>query len=156
MKNGKETSDQINGDDLAVHLVALAVVVVPDTLAGRHAAGQLLLPGLLFPVSHSLFLILFPRTIHNWLLQCFVIARRVRYKTAMRLPKRDLAAEVAKHFKGTPEERVADALRAGEEALQLFLATLPAGTPRTAALDILRRNKHRGRRPSRVMEGRGS
>ncbi len=74
----------------------------------------------------------------------------------MRLPKRDLAVEVAKHFKGTPQERVADALRAGEEALQLFLATLPAGTPREAALDILRRNKHRGRRPSRVMEERGS
>ena len=70
----------------------------------------------------------------------------------MRLPKRDLAGEVAKHFKGTPAERMALARRAGEGALKLFLATLPAGTTRAAALEIVRRNKHRGRRPSRLMD----
>jgi|MudIll2142460700_1097286.scaffolds.fasta_scaffold1195681_2 hypothetical protein len=70
----------------------------------------------------------------------------------MRFPKRDLAAEVAKHFKGTPAERMALARRTGEQALQLFLATLPPGTTRAAALEIVRRNKHRGRRPSPLMD----
>jgi hypothetical protein len=41
----------MKGDDIAARLVALAVTVVeivdalPDTLAGRHAAGQLLRSG---------------------------------------------------------------------------------------------------------------
>jgi hypothetical protein len=68
------------------------------------------------------------------------------------LPPRDLAAEVSKHFKGTPGERLLRALRLGLRDLDLFLATLPPGTSRDEARRILRRNKHPGRRPSRVME----
>ena len=68
------------------------------------------------------------------------------------LPERDLQAEVEKHFKGTPEERYELAMRLGREALDAFLATLPPGTTREEAREILRRNKHRGRRPSRVMD----
>jgi hypothetical protein len=69
------------------------------------------------------------------------------------LPPRDLQAEIAKHFKGTPEERLREALRLGKAELDTFLATLPPGTTRAEARDILRRNKHRGRRPSRLMDG---
>jgi four helix bundle protein len=49
MKNGEERT--MKGDDIAVRFVALAVRVVkivdvlPDTLAGRHVAGQLLRSG---------------------------------------------------------------------------------------------------------------
>ncbi len=67
-------------------------------------------------------------------------------------PQRDLKAEVAKHFKGTPESRVRDALRLGEEALDAFLQALPPGTSREQAREILSRNKNRGRCPSKVME----
>jgi four helix bundle protein len=51
MKNGKERSMQMKGDDIAARLVALAVIVVklvdalPDTPAGKHVAGQLLRSG---------------------------------------------------------------------------------------------------------------
>jgi hypothetical protein len=69
-----------------------------------------------------------------------------------RLPRRDLAAEVAKHFRGTAEERVLRALDLGQQALDVFLAALPPGTARLHAAAIARRNKQRGRRPSRVME----
>ena len=69
-----------------------------------------------------------------------------------RLPRRDLAAEVAKHFRGTAEERVLLALDLGQRALDVFLATLPPGTTRVQAAAITRRNKQRGRRPSGVME----
>jgi hypothetical protein len=65
---------------------------------------------------------------------------------------RDLANEAAKHFQGTPGERIAQALRLGEEALELFLAMQPDDMSRAEAREILRRNKHRGRRPSRVMD----
>ena len=47
----KEASDQMKGDDIAARLVGLAVMVVkivdglPDTLAGRHVAGQPLRSG---------------------------------------------------------------------------------------------------------------
>ena len=68
------------------------------------------------------------------------------------LPERNLAAEVAKHFRGTPESRVLDALRLGEEALAAFLATLPPGTTRDEAREIVRRNKNRGRTPCRCMD----
>ena len=69
-----------------------------------------------------------------------------------RLIRRTLASEVAKHFRGTPGERIMQAARLGEEALTLFLAMQPAGMSREEAREILRRNKHRGRRPSRVMD----
>ena len=68
------------------------------------------------------------------------------------LPPRDLDQEVAKHFQGTPEERMLLALRLGQEALHLFHATLPAGTTLAEAREILRLNKQRGRQPSKVME----
>lgn len=68
------------------------------------------------------------------------------------LPRRDLSAEVAKHFKGTPDERLRAALRLGNEMLDAFLATLPPGTDRETARDVIRRNKNRGRRPSCLME----
>jgi hypothetical protein len=68
------------------------------------------------------------------------------------LPRRDLAAEVAKHFRGTAEERVLLALDLGQQALDVFLAALPPGSTRLQAAAIARRNKRRGRRPSEVME----
>jgi hypothetical protein len=68
------------------------------------------------------------------------------------LPPRDLQQEVAKHFQGTPEERMLLALRLGREALELFHAALPPGTTLDEAREILRRNKQKGRRPSKVME----
>lgn len=70
-----------------------------------------------------------------------------------RIPAQDLAAELKKHFKGTPEDRVALALKLGWRSLEFFLAAQPAGTSEQRAAEILRRNKHRGRRRSRVMEG---
>ena len=69
-----------------------------------------------------------------------------------RFSARDLANEAAKHFQGTPGERIIQARRLGEEALDLFLAMQPGDMSRAAAREILRRNKHRGRRPSRVMD----
>lgn len=68
------------------------------------------------------------------------------------LPPRDLTTEVAKHFQGTPESRVRDALRLGEEALDAFMQALPPGTSREEAREILSRNKNRGRTPSKLME----
>lgn len=68
------------------------------------------------------------------------------------LPTRDLKDELAKHFKGTPDSRVREALRLGEEALDAFMRTLPPGTTRAEAREILSRNKNRGRTPSKVME----
>ncbi|HEX2252870.1 MAG TPA: hypothetical protein VHQ65_06365 [Thermoanaerobaculia bacterium] len=70
----------------------------------------------------------------------------------MPLPPRDLAAEAAKFFHGTAEERVQRALETGRRTLEIFHATLPPGTSLDEACDILRRNKHRGRRPSALME----
>jgi hypothetical protein len=69
-----------------------------------------------------------------------------------RLPRRDLAAEVAKHFRGTAEERVLRALDLGQQALDVFLAALPPGTARRRAAALAQRNKRHGRRPSKVME----
>ena len=69
-----------------------------------------------------------------------------------RIARRDIEAEVAKHFRGAPEERIRQALQLGAQAVDLFAATLPAGTPRAVAADTLRRNKHRGRRRSAVMD----
>ncbi len=68
------------------------------------------------------------------------------------IPPRGLDQEVAKHFQGTPEERMLLALRLGQEALHLFHSTLPAGTTLAEAREILRLNKQRGRQPSKVME----
>lgn len=66
--------------------------------------------------------------------------------------RRDLASEVAKHFKGTPEERLAAALRVDTLALDVFLAALPPGTSREEAARRARLGTHAGRRHSRVME----
>ena len=71
-----------------------------------------------------------------------------------RLPKRDLEAEAAKHFKGTPGERLELALRLGRAAMVLFLANHP-GVSEATARRILSRQKHAGRRRSRVMDGDG-
>lgn len=68
-----------------------------------------------------------------------------------RLPPRDRCAEVAKHFHGTPANRVLAVLRLGEDALDLFLATLPAGTSRADARALMQRNRHRGRQRSAVI-----
>ena len=68
------------------------------------------------------------------------------------LPPRDLQQEVDKHFHVTPGERMLLALRLGREALEVFHATLPPGTTLDEAREILRRNKQKGRRPSKVME----
>ena len=64
---------------------------------------------------------------------------------------RDLAAETAKFFRGTPEIRLAEALRPDGFALDLFLATLPRGTSREEAARLARLLTHAGRRVSRVM-----
>jgi len=69
-------------------------------------------------------------------------------------PPRNLAAEVAKHFHGTPEQRILQALRLGRESVTLYLATLPPTTTWSEAAERLRRNRYRGRRPSAVMEAR--
>jgi len=50
-------------------------------------------------------------------------------------PPRDLRAEAAKHFRGTPDERIRMALRLGQEAIDLFAGTLPAGTPRAVVAE---------------------
>jgi hypothetical protein len=65
---------------------------------------------------------------------------------------RDLATEAAKFFHGTPESRLAEALRADSLALDLFLAGLPKGTTREEAARRARSLTHAGRRFSRVME----
>lgn len=67
-------------------------------------------------------------------------------------PRRDLEGEIRKHFHGTPDERLRLALRLGRRALDFFMASLPPAVSRAEAAEILRRNKHRGRRPSKVME----
>ncbi|MEO8584988.1 MAG: hypothetical protein ABI584_02395 [Acidobacteriota bacterium] len=59
---------------------------------------------------------------------------------------RDLAAETAKFFRGTPESRLADALRVDPFALDLFLAALPAGTSREEA-ERVRRSFKQAQRP---------
>ncbi|HUM01323.1 MAG TPA: hypothetical protein VL084_03490 [Thermoanaerobaculia bacterium] len=66
---------------------------------------------------------------------------------------RTLDSEAARHFKGTPGERVRSSLEAGEMALELFLSTQPPGTSREAARRRLQRAAHHGRRPSRSNDG---
>ena len=56
------------------------------------------------------------------------------------------------YLTGTPEERVLAVLRLGDEILELFLATLPAGTTRAAARRLMQLNSHRGRRPSACVQ----
>jgi len=62
--------------------------------------------------------------------------------------RRDLDAEVAKFFKGTPDERVARALRLGRRGVDVFLASLPPGTSRSVAAEMLRARTRSARRPS--------
>ena len=64
----------------------------------------------------------------------------------------DFDAELAKHFQGTPETRVREALRLGEEALDALLKTLPPGTTRDEAREIFTRNKNFGRTPWKCMD----
>ena len=59
---------------------------------------------------------------------------------------RDLDAEVAKFFKGTPDERVSRALRLGRRGIEVFLASLPPGTPRSVAAEMLRARTRSDRR----------
>jgi hypothetical protein len=66
--------------------------------------------------------------------------------------RRDLATEAEKHFQGTPDERVRTAFALGASLFEMYLRTLPRGTTRAEAEDIVRRQTHRGRRRSRVME----
>jgi len=68
------------------------------------------------------------------------------------LPPRDLHAEVQRHFRGTPEERVLLALQLGEQVLDVFLATQPPGYSREHARRLLQRNRNRGRQPSMAVE----
>ena len=62
--------------------------------------------------------------------------------------RRNLDAEVAKFFKGTPDERVSRALRLGRRGVDVFLASLPPGTPRSVAAEMMRAQTRSGRRPS--------
>ncbi|MCM3876440.1 MAG: hypothetical protein NEA02_08480 [Thermoanaerobaculia bacterium] len=64
---------------------------------------------------------------------------------------RDLAEEAEKFFRGSPEERLADALRVDPLALNLFLAGLPAGKSRVGTASVRRFIKQAQRpRPSRA------
>jgi hypothetical protein len=65
--------------------------------------------------------------------------------------RRDLDAEVAKFFKGTPDERVARALRLGRRGVDVFLASLPPGTSRAVAAEMLAARKRSARRPSAAL-----
>lgn len=65
---------------------------------------------------------------------------------------RTLEDDVARHFQGTPEERLRRARELGRRDLERFLATLPSGTSWDQARRMLARAKHRGRRSSKVME----
>jgi len=81
-------------------------------------------------------------------------AKRIDFSPmASRYFRRDLAAEAAKHFKGSAEERILAALEAGEMALALFRSSLPPGTPVEEARRRLQRATHGGRRPSRANDG---
>jgi hypothetical protein len=66
--------------------------------------------------------------------------------------RRDLAAEAEKHFHGTPDERVREALARGVAALDLYVSALPPGTTRREAAEKMRLATHAGRRFSRVMD----
>ena len=68
------------------------------------------------------------------------------------LPARDLRAELERHFWGTPEQRVLAAVRLGEQALDVFLASQPPGTSRERARRLLQRNRNRGRHRSGAIE----
>jgi hypothetical protein len=65
---------------------------------------------------------------------------------------RSLATELRKHFHGTAGERILTAVRLGQQALDLYLATLPPGTSRADARRTMQRRTHRGRQPSAVMD----
>lgn len=68
------------------------------------------------------------------------------------IARRDLAAEAAKHFQGTPASRLRHARRLGRHALRLFRATLPEGTTLGEARRLLEAAKQRGRRRSATIE----
>ncbi len=70
--------------------------------------------------------------------------------------RRDLDAEVAKFFKGTPDERVVRALRLGRRGVDVFLASLPPGTPRAVAAEMLTARKRSARRPSAAVGATGA
>jgi hypothetical protein len=78
--------------------------------------------------------------------------RRKMKRMGERKPGRDLASEAAKFFRGTPESRLAEALRPDDLALDLYLAGLPKGTTREEAARRARLLTHAGRRASRVMD----
>ena len=65
--------------------------------------------------------------------------------------RRDLSAEVTKHFNETPDERVRQALALGRELFEMHLSTLSSVVSRYEAGERLRLATHAGRRPSRVM-----
>jgi hypothetical protein len=69
-----------------------------------------------------------------------------------RLAERTLREELGKHFAGTADARVEAALRLGEQALDLFQATLPPGTTRQQARAMMQRNRHPGRRRARLAD----
>jgi urease accessory protein UreF len=69
---------------------------------------------------------------------------------AVKALRRDLEAEVRKHFQGTPEERMKQALEMGASLFELYLSMQPPGTSRRAAEERIRSTTHQGRR-SRVM-----
>ena len=73
--------------------------------------------------------------------------KRMRERTL--LP--DFAAEVSKHFTGTPDVRVRQALDLGRELFEMHLLTIPPGVSVHAAGERMRLATHAGRRPSRVM-----
>jgi hypothetical protein len=69
--------------------------------------------------------------------------------------RRDLQVERAKFFSGDPAERVETVLWLGEQALDLYLASLPRGTSRCEARARMQRHARFGRRRSAQATGGG-
>ncbi len=72
---------------------------------------------------------------------------------AMEAARRTIDSEAARHFRGTPDERMRAALEAGELALKLYLATQPPDTSLQEARRRLQRAACAGRRPSCCNDG---
>jgi len=65
--------------------------------------------------------------------------------------RRTLRVDAATHAWGTAAQRIDAVRRLGDQALDLFLSSLPSGTARARARLIMQRNARRGRRPSKVI-----
>ena len=62
------------------------------------------------------------------------------------------SAEVARPFRGTPEERIQAALKAATVEIELFRADLPPGSSEEVVRRLIRRKKQAGRSPSGCLD----